>query len=349
MDKNKTTKILDRYLSGRFSAEKERLVQQWITKESNQKEKEQSSLDYWDELDVRADDNTFRAYKRVENKIADVTGKTINTSNQPLYDERQIADTGNAHIKIPLYKTLTRVAAILIPLFFIVGGYHYYTSTKSRMTEITAAYGEDKHLFLPDGSEVWVNAGTTIKYPNEFRGEERLVHLDGEAYFSVTKDESRPFIVSSKAFSVKVLGTKFNVKAYSGDEKATATLTSGKVEVTTNTKVSKILNPNEQLIFNKATSAIDIAEVLSSETDSWLNGQLIFDNVPLKEIIQTLERKFDVTIDNKTHIPESRLYAVKFLENENLDDIMNILEELVGFACKRNQNKLILSPSTLNF
>ena len=339
MDKNKTTKILDRYLSGRFSAEKERLVQQWIIKESNQKEKEQASIGYWDELDVRADDNTLSAYKRVENKIANFNVPSL---------ERHIANTGNEPVKIPLYKTLTRVAAILIPLFFIVGGYHYYTSTKSRMTEITAAYGEDKHLFLPDGSEVWVNAGTTIKYPNEFRGEERLVHLDGEAYFSVTKDESRPFIVSSKAFSVKVLGTKFNVKAYSGDEKATATLTSGKVEVTTNTKVSKILNPNEQLIFNKATSAIDIAEVLSSETDSWLNGQLIFDNVPLKEIIQTLERKFDVTIDNKTHIPESRLYAVKFLENENLDDIMNILEELVGFACKRNQNKLILSPSTLN-
>ena len=342
MDKNKTTKILDRYLSGRFSAEKERLVQQWIIKESNQKEKEQASLGYWDELDVRADNNTFRAYKRVENKIADTGERTLKTANQPLYSERQINDYGKKPLKIPLYKTLTRVAAILIPLFIIVGGYYYYTSTKSLMTEITAAYGEDKHLFLPDGSEVWVNAGTTIKYPKEFRGKERLVHLDGEAYFSVIKDESKPFIVRSKALSVKVLGTKFNVKAYSGDVKAIATLTSGKVEVTTNTKESKILNPNEQLVFNKTTSTIHIEEILPSETDRWLNGQLIFDNVPLKEIIQTLERRFDITISNKTNIPDSKLYAVKFLKNESLDEIMTIMEELAGFTHSRSENKMIL-------
>jgi len=340
MDRNKATKILNKYLSGRFPAEKERLVQQWIIKESNQEEKEQASLGYWVELDIRADDNTLLAYKRVENKIADVTERTyIKTASQPENSERQIADT----VKIPLYKTLTRVAAILIPLFIIAGGYYYYGSTKNSMTEITVAYGEDKHLFLPDGTEIWVNAGTTIKYPNEFSSEERLVYLDGEAYFSVKKDESKPFIVRSKTLSVRVLGTRFNVKAYSGDEKAIATLTSGKVEVTTDTKESKILNPNEQLIFNKATSAIDIVEVLSSETDSWLTGQLIFDNVPLKEILQTLERRFDITINNKTNIPDSKLYAVKFLKNESLDEIMSIMEELAGFTHDRSENKLILT------
>ena len=340
MDRNKATKILNKYLSGRFPAEKERLVQQWIIKESNQEEKEQASLGYWVELDIRADDNTLLAYKRVENKIADVTERTyIKTASQPENSERQIADT----VKIPLYKTLTRVAAILIPLFIIAGGYYYYYgSTKNSMTEITVAYGEDKHLFLPDGTEIWVNAGTTIKYPNEFSSEERLVYLDGEAYFSVKKDVSKPFIVRSKTLSVRVLGTRFNVKAYSGDEKAIATLTSGKVEVTTDTKESKILNPNEQLIFNKATSAIDIVEVLSSETDSWLTGQLIFDNVPLKEILQTLERRFDITINNKTNIPDSKLYAVKFLKNESLDEIMSIMEELAGFTHDRSENKMIL-------
>ena len=242
-----------------------------------------------------------------------------------------------------MYRKLARVAAILIPLFIIAGGYHYYTSTKSNMTEISVAYGEDKHLFLPDGSELWVNAGTTIKYQSEFRGEERLVYLDGEAYFSVKKDESRPFIVRSKALSVKVLGTKFNVKAYAGDKNAIATLTSGKVEVTIGANESKILNPNEQLIYNKATSAIDITEVMPTETDSWLTGKLIFDNVPLKEIIQTLERRFNITINNKTDIPDSKLYAVKFLKGESLDEIMVILEELAEFSCKRNENKLILT------
>ena len=341
MDKNKTAKILDSYLSGRFSEKKERLVQQWIIKESNQKEKEQASLGHWNELDVKADDSTFLAYKRVENKIADVNKKN-DINGEPMFDERQIADIGNIPVKIPLYKKLTRVAAILIPLFIIAWGYHYYSSTGNNITEISVAYGEDKHLFLPDGSEIWVNAGSTIKYPNEFSDDERSVQLDGEAYFSVKKDESKPFIVRTKALSVKVLGTKFNVKAYSVDEKAMATLTSGKVEVTIGAKESKILKPNEHLIFNKTTSAIDIVEVLPSETDSWLNGQLIFDNVPLKEILQTLERRFDITINNKTNIPDSKLYAVKFLKNESLEEIMVIMEELAGFTHNRSDNKMIL-------
>ena len=336
MDKNKTTKILNKYLSGRFSAEKERMVQQWIIKDSNQTEKEEASLNYWDGLDVRADNSTFSAYKRVVSRIA-------NDNDRPAYIERQIANDKKVSVKIPLYKKLAHVAAILIPLFIIAGGFHYFTSVKSNMTEISVSYGEDKHLFLPDGSEIWVNAGTTIKYPNEFSNEERLVYLDGEAYFSVKEDAAKPFIVRTKELSVKVLGTKFNVKAYSGDKKASATLTSGKVEVTTSTKASKILKPNEQLIFNKATSAIDITEVLPTETDSWLTGQLIFDNVPLKEIIQTLERRFNVTINNKTDIPDSKLYAVKFLKGESLDEIMVILEELAEFTCKRNENKLILT------
>ena len=335
MDKNKTTKILDKYLSGRFSEEKESAVQQWIIKDSNQKEKEEASIGYWNELDVSADSNTLSAYKRVESKIANVDVPSVKV-------EKQIADAGNTLVKIPLYKTLARVAAILIPLFIIVGGYYYYTSAKNNMTEIAVAYGEDKHLFLPDGSEVWVNAGTTIKYPNEFSKEKRLVLLDGEAYFSVKEEASRPFIVQTKAISVKVLGTKFNVKAYAGDEKAITTLTSGKVEVITNTKTSKILHPNEQLIFNKATSTIDIMEILPSETDSWLNGQLIFDNVPLKEILQTLERRFDITISNQTNIPDSKLYAVKFLKNESLEEIMVIMEELAGFTHNRSDNKMIL-------
>jgi len=324
MDKNKTTKILNKYLSGRFSAEKERLVQQWIIKESDQKEKEQASLDYWDELEVKADGSAFSAYKRVESKIA---------------------KTGSTTVIIPLYKKLLRVAAILIPLFIIAGGYHYYTSVKHNMTEISVAYGEDKHLFLPDGSEIWINAGSTIKYPNELGGPERLVHLDGEAYFSVIKDESRPFIVRTKALSVKVLGTKFNVKAYSCDEKAMTTLASGKVEVTTNTNVSKILKPNEHLIFNKTTSDIGITEVTTVETGGWIIGQIIFDNVSHKEIMQTLERRFNIVIEDKTGVPDSKLYTIKFVKNESLDEIMSVLEELIGFSCERNNNKLILLRS----
>lgn len=104
---------------------------------------------------------------------------------------------------------------------------------------------------MPDSSEIWLNAGTAIKYPEKFSKAQRLVYLDGEAYFSVRKDAAKPFIVETSQLSVKVLGTQFNVKAYANDELVTTTLTSGKVEVTPPVQGSQILKPNEQLTYDK--------------------------------------------------------------------------------------------------
>ncbi len=120
-----------------------------------------------------------------------------------------------------------------------------------RKMDIQASYGERKHFYLPDSSEVWINAGTNLRYPKKFKTGQRTVFLDGEAYFSVRENKVKPFIVETQQLSVKVLGTKFNVKAYSSETKTITTLTSGKVEVTTN------LNPNEQLVFDHSNATID--------------------------------------------------------------------------------------------
>ena len=96
-----------------------------------------------------------------------------------------------------------------------------------------------------------VERGSTILYPETFAKDKRLVMLDGEAYFSVKKDTASPFIVETSQLSVKVLGTRFNVKAYPNDEKITTTLTSGKVEVSVQSQPPHILKPNEQLTYDK--------------------------------------------------------------------------------------------------
>ncbi|MDR2969609.1 MAG: DUF4974 domain-containing protein [Tannerellaceae bacterium] len=312
------SRIIKKYLSERFPAETEERVQKWIIKNGKTKDKEQASLEYWDELDVAADSATYPALDRVNKRIG--------------YDKQTLT--------IPLYRKLSRIAAVLIPLFILAGGYLYYQSTRNDLIEVSVAYGEQKHLFLPDSSEIWVNAGSTIKYPKKFTDKQRLVQLDGEAYFSVRREESNPFIVSTEKLSVKVLGTKFNVKAYTGDEKITTTLTSGKVEVNTNNALH-ILNPNEQLTFNRNTSAIHIEEIPSEETDSWLSGRLIFNNASLTEIVQTLERRFDISITDHTAIPASKLFTVKFLKNESPEDILNILQDVVGFSYRKQGDKII--------
>lgn len=306
-------RIIRKYLSDRFSSETEEKVQKWIIKDKDANEKEQASLAYWNTLEQRDETETSEALTRVNRRI--------NYSRT-----RQFA----------FRKKIARVAAVLIPLFMLAGGYLYYTSTTRSLIEVYAAYGEKKHLILPDSSEIWLNAGTTFKYPETFTGKKRLVYLDGEAYFSVKKDASRPFIVKASQMSVTVLGTRFNVKAYPDDERITTTLSSGKVEINVPSQSPEILSPNEQLTYNKKTSHISIAEIPAADTDSWVTGKLIFTNASLTEIQQTLERRYNVTFSNHTSLAGNARYTVRFLQKEDLEQVLNVLGDIVGFDYRKN-------------
>ena len=319
--KNSISAIINKYLTDRFSAETEEKVQRWLIKDENTESQESASLEYWDSLDLAPNAKTHSALDRVNQRIG--------------YSQTHI-------FKLPLYKRLSRIAAVLIPLLIIAGGYLYYQSTQSRMIEIYVAYGEEKHLFLPDSSEIWINAGSTIRYPKEFKEDKRIVELEGEAYFSVRRDEAKPFTVNTEKLSVNVLGTKFNIKAYSNEEQITTTLTSGKVEVISKGE-SQILKPNEQLSYNKKTSTIYITEIPSNETDAWISGQLIFTDTSFPAILQTLERKFDVSFDiSKLNLSTNKKYTVKFNQKENLDEVLTVLKEVIGFSYLKNSKEIKL-------
>ena len=211
------------------------------------------------------------------------------------------------------------------------------------MIEVSVAYGEQKHLILPDSSEVWLNAGSTILYPETFAKDKRLVMLDGEAYFSIKKDTASPFIVEASQLSVKVLGTRFNVKAYPNDEKITTTLTSGKVEVSVQSQSPHILKPNEQLTYDKKSSDIHISMIDTNDTNCWMVGKLVFTNASAGEIFRTLERHYNTTIDNTATIPTSKRYTVKFLKDESLDEILNILKDIISFDYQQYEKKIVVT------
>lgn len=319
MEQNRIFSIVQKYLSGSFSSETEEKVQKWIVKDKDKGEKEKASLAYWKELETRADADTYAALERVNRRIGYMKVRTVS-----------------------FYQKIVRVAAVLIPLLILSGGYLYYSSARNRLIEVSVAYGERKHLLLPDSSEVWLNAGTVLKYPRKFADNGRSVYLDGEGYFSVRKNAAKPFIVEASRLSVKVLGTRFNVKAYSDDENITATLTSGKVEVNAPTLNPRVLKPNEQLTYNRNTSHISITEVPAADTDSWITGKLIFSNASFSEIRQTLERRYNVVIENATAIPASERYTVRFLKNENLDEVLNVLGDIAGFGYRKSGEKIKL-------
>ena len=322
MKKSNISKIIKMFLSARFPSETEEKVQKWIIKDKNQQAKAKASLDFWNELDVEADSNTYASLERVNLR----TG----------YNKEHLTN-------IVSYQKFARIAAVIIPLFLFAGGMFYYLSPQNEMIEVSVAYGEQKHLILPDSSEVWLNAGSTILYPETFAKDKRLVMLDGEAYFSVKKDTASPFIVEASQLSVKVLGTRFNVKAYPNDEKITTTLTSGKVEVSVQSQPPHILKPNEQLTYDKKSSDIHISVIDTNDTNCWIVGKLVFTNASAGEIFRTLERHYNTTIDNTATIPTSKRYTVKFLKDESLDEILNILKDIIGFDYQQYEKKIVVT------
>lgn len=332
MEKKNIIEIIRKYLANRFSPDTEERVQRWIIKDKDREEKEKASQEFWDELNVETDsNNTYAALERVNLRIG--------------YNKEHLENIASYQKFSRFTFKFTRVAAVIVPLLIIAGGMFYYLPhfSENNLIKISAAYGEQKHLFLPDSSEVWINAGSSISYPKTFSKDERLVNLNGEAYFSVRRNIQKPFIVETQQLSVKVLGTRFNIKAYPNDEQITTTLTSGKVEVNTSFQHSQILNPNEQLTYNKQTSAIKISEVNATDAESWITGQLIFTNANFEEIFQTLERRYDIVIDNKTNISTSKRYTVKFRKGESIDKVMDILADIIGFDYQQDGNRIVIT------
>lgn len=321
MEKNKIARITKKFLSGCFSSPTEEKAQKWIVQDRYIEEKEKASLDFWNELDLKTDPSTYSALERVNKRIG--------------YSKQSVM--------LSFHQKITRIVAVIIPLFVLAGSYLYYVSTKNNIIEISVAYGEKRHILLPDSSEIWLNSGTILKYPKGFAGDQRLVELDGEAYFSVKKNATKPFIVKTSQLSVKVLGTKFNVKAYSTDKRITTTLSSGKVEINAQSQSSRILKPNEQLDYDKNTSNIRISERPYGDTDSWITGKLIITNASFIEILQTLQRRYNIVFDNTTNISESKRYTISFLRNENLDETLSVLKDIIGFCYQKRENRIILT------
>lgn len=217
-----------------------------------------------------------------------------------------------------------RIAAILIiPLAF--GLFYLWSSlSDARFVQtVTTPLASRTSLTLPDGSKVWLNAGSTISFSNRFGENSRVVSLIGQAYFDVKKGDV-PFRVETKNFSVKVLGTSFDVFAYP-DENAEVTLERGKVQLETSKNVIADLNPGQQAIINKSDGQIMKRDIDSKAFVSWKDSRLTFDEVPLEKVVLCLERWFNVNID----IEQASIRNLKVngsIEYENIVEVLELLK-----------------------
>ena len=195
----------------------------------------------------------------------------------------------------------------------------------------------DYHFILSDGTKVWINAKSSVKYPVVFGADERVVYASGEIYLEVAKDTSRPFYVVTNDLKVKVLGTSFNVNAYEDENFVTVTLVEGKVAAYTKDK-SYALTPDKQLYFNKDNQLAEIRPVNVYNIIAWKDGRYIFKGQTLNEVAKVLERWYEVRVifENKHHANE--IYTGIVYKEEPLESFIMRLNASSTYHCYLENN-----------
>lgn len=225
-----------------------------------------------------------------------------------------------------------RVAAALL---IAVSSVAVYLAVQNRQApDVLQAYiptAETRNITLPDGTQVMINSRSTLLYPQRFTGDTRCVYLVGEADFKVKRDERHPFIVKSSDFQITALGTEFNVTAYPEEEEVTATLISGKVLVEYNDqKEQKILEPNEQLAYNKHTRSGSVLRPDMQDVTAWHRGEIVFRSMTMEEIFTRLERKYPYTFVYSFRSLREDRFNLSFGPNASIEEVLDIIARVTG-------------------
>lgn len=187
--------------------------------------------------------------------------------------------------------------------------------------------GRQFQLVLPDGTKVWLNAATSLKYPVVFAAHERKVELNGEAYFEVTHDPAKPFRVQTVHQQVQALGTAFNVHAYDNESTEKTTLVEGKVLVkrTAAAPQEAILNPGQQAAIDQQAAMFTLLENQAEAALAWKNGYFYLENMPFELVMKQLERWYDIQVQYKGGVPNLR-FVGGLSRNMTLDALLRALQ-----------------------
>ena len=304
MDRNVIEALLARYLKGETSQEENEVVEQWLEANNNPHSEwqhfNQSRKDQW-LTDVFAQvQHTIRA----------------NKPNVIIMPQRKY-----------LWQRIAAVAAVLIICFTL---YLEWPALQNRLhpvplTALTVPLNQQKQITLPDGSKVWVNANSQLKYPQQFKGETREVYLSGEAYFDIQHDAGKPFIIHTGKIITTVLGTAFNIKEDKNSHAIIVTVTRGKVGVANENKQLGILTPNQQISFNLLNSKSTQTEVDAQQVIAWQKTDLHFDDITFAEAAAQLQLRFNVKINFSNDKVRNCRFTGTALKGEKLDKILKVI------------------------
>ena len=238
-----------------------------------------------------------------------------------------------------LFIQFSRIAAAAV-LFFLIGiAFQYYRSDKipseflNQYTTIIVPEGQKSMVVLPDGSNVWLNSGSRLKYKSDFNTSIRQVEMEGEAFFEVKKDKSKMFKVNAGAINVEVYGTAFNIKNYSDEKNLEVTVESGNVGVLKGgTQLANLIKGDQATIVADADQ-VHLSQVNVEIVTAWKNNELIFDGTPFEEGIRYLERWYGVNIKIEEKMRKKHNYTFK-VKTESLRELLKLLQVITPLTYK---------------
>jgi ferric-dicitrate binding protein FerR (iron transport regulator) len=219
------------------------------------------------------------------------------------------------------------------------------TLIKPEYNTIVVPRAAEYSVKLSDGTIVYLNSDSKLRYPVPFEKGVRKVYLEGEAYFKVSKDKRRPFIVDVKEVEVKVLGTSFNINAYEENNGVATTLVEGSVNVSSANN-SVIIKPNQQAVFSKGGS-MKVNNVNVYNYISWRQGYLNFDNVPLEQLMFEIERWFDINVFYVNSELKTYRYTGAINKYYSLDKMLHIVEEVLKIKIRKKDKNVFIEKSSV--
>ena len=279
---------------------------------------------------IRQREIWFSAVSREAASVYDKDKAFENFRNR-VESQKEIQSTSRRGFSL---SALWRYAAV-VAIIIAVGCISYWqgeVNVKDTFADISveAPLGSKTKLYLPDGTLVWLNAGSRMTYSQGFGVDNRKVELEGEGYFEVKRNEKIPFFVKTKDLQLQVLGTKFNFRDYPEDHEVVVSLLEGKVGLNNLLREEKeaVLSPDERAVLNKANGLLTVESVTASNASQWTDGYLFFDEELLPDISKELERSYNV----KIHIANDSLKTFRFYGNfvRREQNIQEVLEALAS-------------------
>jgi ferric-dicitrate binding protein FerR (iron transport regulator) len=341
--------LLKKYFENRCNPKEAEEIQAWIESESSVVDMEAHFKTVWDNIKVKSGD-----YQKWSGRLQRVHEKI---EMEELYASLEIPEEGNANSRVNkdrkaissdvgLSKSTNRNTRYIFGSFFIiaiivisiVGNFNRpeKSETLPEVTEISKSTepGQKLSFHLNDGSQVLLNSGSKLSYPKTFDEQERIVHLEGEAFFEISRDSLRPFRVITGLITTTALGTSFNINYFPGDEAIEIALVTGKVMVAetenSSAKEDLLLLPGEMATYQKEISSLSKSRYSFREKISWKDGIIYFKEADYPAIMSKLELWYGVDISENKQPGKAWNFTATF-EDESLDNVLKSLQFGHGF------------------